>query len=133
MCRYLKFYDDTRGDTLTLWSRYNRPHWQRFVLRYDDIVSYHQTGIHLELIMRIGSVMISGLNLPRLELLLEQRVVRSIREMPENQIESLDDPVYEQCRDDVLTHCIYPIAMLFSATGMVYDPPEKVPVGVVLN
>lgn len=102
-------------------------------MRYDDIISYQVLGIHLEFIMQEGSVMISGWNMPSLQMLLEKRAVRSLREMPENQLQTLHDPVYEQRREDVLTNCIYPIAMLFSSTGSVYDPPEKLPASAVLH
>jgi|GEM_PF-6360758 len=77
--------------------------------------------------------MICDWNMPSLQLLLEKRVVRSIREMPENQLHTLSDPVYEEYRKDVLTNCVFPIAMLFSDSGMVYDPHVEVRADTILN
>ncbi|QEG36159.1 hypothetical protein [Bythopirellula goksoeyrii] len=103
------------------------------MVRYAEVLTYYLSGVQLELVMNQGGILIAGFNMPSLQLLLEKRVLRSLRVVVGGEMAQLQDPVYKQFDPHIITHCIVPLEILFTAEGSLFAVPETTLDYAVLN
>lgn len=131
VCRYLKFYDDSGGDTLTFWTgAHSGYRWQRKTIRYDDIKAIHFEAQHLVLVLKQGEAGLHGFNLPRLIPLLEKRLVRSVREMNEDELLDLEPDfgmADEETGEPIMPRSICSLGVFFCDSGSCFVAPESAP------